>query len=406
MYLKKLFPFVLLFISGILFAEDSSIKLKLYGFVRNDFYYNTRLNQESLDGLFYLYPKSIDLNSVNQDKNAIPQAEMLSIASRVGFDINGSPIFGANSSAKIEADFAGFGTSYYVLRIRQAYAKLNWENTELLVGQTWHPLFGSVMPTVLSLNTGAPFQPFNRSPQIRFKQNLNANLSLTAAAIYQMQYTSQGPLGASASYIKNAILPNLFLGTEWKSTHWITGACVDFKTIKPSIEEISSVSAEIYTQYANSLFQVKAKALWGENLSDHQILCGYGISGINPLNGTSSYTNFNAITSWLNVVYGTKWQIGTFIGLSQNMGTNSKLFAGSDGKFTAYGCGYNNDTQLLLDRLYRISPNISYNLSNFKIGIEYDFSSATYGTLETNGKVINPYAVNNHRVVASVSYFF
>ncbi|MEI6554069.1 MAG: hypothetical protein WCL70_00610 [Paludibacter sp.] len=406
MYLKRLLPLVFLFIFSTLFAEDSSIKFKLYGFVRNDFYYNSRVNQESLDGLFYIYPKAVELNSTNQDKNAVPQAEMLSIASRVGFDITGSSIFGASSSAKIEADFAGFSTNYYVLRIRQAYAKLNWKNTELLVGQTWHPLFGSVMPTVLSLNTGAPYQPFNRSPQVRVKQILNSNISLTAAAIYQMQYTSQGPLGASASYIKNAIVPNLFIGTEYKSNHWTSGACIDLKTIKPSVEEITSVSAEIYTQYINPVLQVKAKALWGQNLSDHQILSGYGVSGINPSNGAATYTNFNAITSWLNVVYGTKWQVGAFIGLSKNMGTSSSLLAASDGKFTVYGCGYTDSSQQLLDRLIRLSPQISYNLPNFRLGLELDYSTALYGTVQNSGLVSSPYKVDNKRIVATMSYIF
>ena len=406
MYLKRLFPFVFLFFIISLSAQESTLKFKLYGFIRNDFYYNSRHNQESLDGLFYLYPKQIDLNTQGIDKNATAQAEMLSIASRVGFDITGSEIFGAKSSAKIESDFAGFSTSYYVLRIRQAYEKLNWKNSELLIGQTWHPLFGNVLPSVLSLNTGAPFQPFNRSPQVRFKYNIGSEFSLTTAAIYQMQYVSQGPIGASASYIKNALIPDLFIGMECKSDKWTSGVGFDTKTIKPLVENITSFSGEVYSQFIDKDIQLKAKALWGQNLSDHQILSGYGISGTSNISGAPTYTSFNALSTWLNVVYGTNLQVGAFIGLSKNFGTDAPLLADNNGKFTAYGCGYNNDTQLLLDRLLRISPSISYQMSNLKIGLEYDYSTAMYGTLQSNGLVSSPYTVNNQRMVATVSYFF
>jgi len=407
MFLKKLFTFLLLASSLFVLAEEPTEKFKFYGFIRNDFYFNSRQNVESVDGVFHLFPKPISLNSENEDIYDTPQAELLSVSTRLGVDINGSLLFGAKSSAKIETDFSGFSSNYYVVRIRQAYVRLNWEETELLVGQTWHPLFGSVMPTVPSLNTGAPFQPFNRSPQIRIKQNLNSSLSLTAAAIYQMQYTSQGPLGSSNLYLKKALLPDIYLGAENKTSHWTSGIGVDVKTIKPDTKNITSASAVIYTQYANTNFQLKAKALWGENMSDHLMLSGYGVSKLNS-DSTSAeeYTNFNIVSTWINAVYGTKIQGGLFVGLSQNLGTNKELTAGSDGQFTVYGSGFYTESQLLLDRLYRIAPHISYNLPNLKIGLEYDFTSAKYGTLKNNGRIAEPYTLNNHRVVTSMCYFF
>ncbi|MDR3651697.1 MAG: hypothetical protein P4L34_01845 [Paludibacter sp.] len=406
MIFKKILPFIFFLLSTFIYAEEPVAKLKIYGFVRNDFYFNSRINTESIDGLFFLYPKPVSLNSSGIDTNAVPQAEMLSVNTRIGVDLTGSPILGASSSAKIETDFAGFGSSYYVLRIRQAYFALNWKNTELMVGQTWHPLYGNVIPTVLDCNAGAPFQPNNRSPQIKVVQNINKHFSVIAAAVYEMQYLSQGPLGASNIYLKNALVPDLYVGTECKTTHWTSGLGLDVKTIKPSTEEITSVSATVYSQYINQKFQLKVKSFWGENLTDQQMLSGYGVSGINPTNGAATYTNFNIISSWLNAVYGKKWQVGAYLGLSQNLGTNHSLLANADGSFTAYGNGYSNDSQLLLDRLFRISPNISYNLPNFNVGLEYDFTSASYGKLQSNGLVSNPYQVNNHRIVAEASYFF
>jgi len=407
MTLKKLLLLLFVTISTCGFAaEPTATTIKIYGYVGNDFFYNSRQNVEMVDGIIQLFPKPIEL-SAGADKNAVAQAEMLSINTRLGVDITGTPVLGAKTSGKIEADFAGFSTTYYVFRIRQAYMKLNWAKTELLIGQTWHPLFGSVVPTTFSANAGAPFQPFNRSPQVRLKQNLSSTLSLTAAALYEMQYASQGPLGTINTYMKNALAPNIFVGMENKTSHWTNGVGLDFKSIKPDVKYVSSLSAVAYSQYVNQKFQLKAKAIYGENLSDQIMLGGYGVSKYASDSTTVlNYTNFNNLSSWVNVVYGTKIQVGVLFGLSKNLGTNNDLALRKGGKYTAYGYGYYDATQLVLDHLYRIAPQVSYNLPNVKFGLEYDFTAATYGTIQKTGLTTNPYSVTNHRVLASVCYYF
>jgi len=405
---KKLFLLAFLLLSFLnSFAADPSVSYQLYGFVRNDFYINSRQNVEALDGLFNIFPKPVSLNAVGKDINAVPNAEMLSVATRLGFDFRGTPILGAKSTAKIEFDFAGISSSYYLIRIRQAYLKLNWDKTELLVGQTWHPLFGSVLPTIPSLNTGSPFQPFNRSPQVRVKRMLTNELSLIGSVNYQMQYMSQGPLGASSSYLKNAMLPDVFLGLESKSKYWISGVGFDTKTLKINDASLTSGSAVAYTQYVDNKLQIKAKAIYGQNLSDHLMIGGYGISNQSTTNEIV-YTNFNTLSSWLNIVYGTKVQAGIFMGISQNLGTNKTLNIDAAKKITAYGYGFytDADSQLLMDRLYRVAPHITYNLSNFKLGFEYELTSADYGNIRSNGRVENSSAVTNHRATATISYIF
>lgn len=434
MTLKKLLTFVLLFLSITLSAtEPASTTFKFYGFIGNDFTYNSRQNVELVDGLVQLFPKPISPNSKYEDINASAQAEMLSVNTRIGIDISSLPILGAKSTGKIEADFAGFGTTFYVFRIRQAYMKLNWKNSELLIGQTWHPLFGNVMPSTFSINGGAPFQPFNRSPQVRFKQTLSSTLTFTAAALYEMQYCSQGPLtvstsGASNIFMKNAIAPNLYIGLENKTSHWTTGVGIDFKTLKPEITnkaEINSLSASAYLQYVKNKLQVKAKVIYGENLSDQLMLGGYGVSKYGTGADSTkvlSYTNFRNGSAWLNVVYGSKFQVGLLLGISKNIGTNSDLAINAKTKkFCNYGFGFYDSSDLnpnlkktdigfldqqVLDCLFRVAPVISYNLPNFKFGIEYDLTSAQYGNLQSNGLGLNPYSSNNHRIIASVSYIF
>ena len=414
MTFKKITPCFLLFLTISIFAQETSTKLKLYGYVGNDFFYNSRQNKDMVDGVIQLFPLPTDLSAAGVDKNAVPQAEMLSVNTRLGMDISGAPILGAKSSAKIEADFDGFGTSFYVFRIRQAYMKLNWNKTELVVGQTWHPMFGTVAPSTLSANGGAPFQPFNRSPQVRLKQNLCTSLSITAALLYEMQYSSTGPLGPSNVYMKNAMVPDVFLGVENKTNHWTNGIGVDYKTITPDTKQVSSLSAVAYSQYVNSKFQLKGKVIYGQNLSDQLMVGGYGVSKFAADSTTAiSYTNFNTVNTWVNAVYGSKLQVGLLLGLSQNLGTSELLDIKKGGKFTNYGYGFydvndaNNKTQQqMIDRLYRIAPNVTYNLQNVKFGIEYDFTAASYGSIQRDGSVMNPYTVSNNRILISMMYLF
>ncbi len=407
---KKLLLVSFLIFNAIQFlaADSLSRTIDIYGFVRNDLYFNSRQNTEGLDGLFNMFPKPKDIDVYGNDLNNKPNAEMLSVASRLGIDIKTNlQAFGAKSSAKIEFDFGGTFTNYYLIRLRQAYVKLNWsDRTELLIGQTWHPMFGNVFPNIISLNAGSPFQAFNRSPQIRLTENLSKNLSIIAAASYQMQYLSQGPVGASASYMKNSLLPNIFLGFEHKTAHWTTGLGFDTKTIKINNDNLSSFSGMIYSQFVKNNLQVKAKLMLGENMSDHLMIGGYGISGYDASTRTTDYTNFNTLSSWINIVYGKEVQVGIFSGISQNLGTNRTLMETPSGKFTAYGYGFSAATQSQIDGLFRISPFVAYNIANIKIAFEYEMTNATYGTLENTGRVKNPYSVTNHRALASISYNF
>jgi hypothetical protein len=108
----------------------------------------------------------------------------------------------------------------------------------------------------------------------------------------------------------------------------------------------------------------------------------------------------------VNAAYGTKLQVGVLLGLSQNLGTADMLALRKGGKYTAYGYGYYDTTQQIVDHLYRVVPQVSYNLPNVRFGLEYDFTTASYGNVQSDGTAVNLYSVNNHRILASVMYIF
>ena len=213
-------------------TAQEKFSFKFYGFVRNYACYDTRESLTSNSEQFYYMPKDVKLDADGNDLNAQPNMMLLSITTRLGLNITGPEFLGAKTSAKIESDFAGFGTSNTVLRIRQAYAKMDWEHNKVLVGQAWHPMMGDMMPDVFSLETGAPFTPFSRTPQVRYDY-VNKGVTLTATALYQFQYTSYGPDGASFNYARNAVVPEVYLQAMYKNGGFQIGAGVDMLTIKP-----------------------------------------------------------------------------------------------------------------------------------------------------------------------------
>lgn len=390
-------------------AQKKNFTYRFYGFVRGDLFYNTRANMAPVDGNFYLFPLDKNPDAAGEDLNATPNGSFYTFTSRLGIDVMGPNIGAARTSAKLETDFGGFSGSTTMLRIRQAYVKLDWGKSSVLLGQTWHPLFGAVCPDMLNLSTGAPFQPFNRSPQLRY-QYQTAPLTFTASVLWQLQYLSSGPNGMSEEYIKNSCVPEFALAVDYATPDgWLAGVGAHLISLKPRTvskwkdqeykvnERMTALSYEAHLKYTGRSFTFAAKTLMASALDHTALLGGYGVSAVDPRTGEQEYVPFRHSTSWLNLTYGRKWKPGLFIGYTKNLGTGSALVSPA----TVYGLGLN------IDQLVAAHVNLSYNLPHWQIGLEYASSTAFYGSMDTaDGRVQNTDAVTNHRVLGLVVYYF
>lgn len=389
------------------FSQKKDFTYNFYGFVRGDLFYNTRANVAPVDGNFYLYPLDKVYDANGKDINATPNGSFYSFTTRLGLDITGPMVGTAQTTAKIETDFGGYGPSTTMLRIRQAYVALKWEKTEVLIGQTWHPLTGP-LPDVLSLSTGAPFNPFNRSPMFRLSYQAN-KVKFSLATVWQLQYLSQGPVGGSEDYIKNSGIPEMTIGFDYiPSKGWLLGAGGGMLSLKPRTvsvvgdqrfkvnERMTALSAEVHLKYAAPNYSVTAKTMYASVLDHTAMLGGYGISGVDPTTGKQDYTPFHHSSSWINATVGQKWK-GSFLGgYIKNLGTNQALVNPQ-----LYGKG------LDIDQLFMVNPGFSYNLPHWKLGVEYSLATAYYGTLDMeSGKVKDTHAVTNHRIVGLMVYYF
>ncbi|MFB6319797.1 hypothetical protein [Saccharicrinis sp. FJH54] len=395
--------------------EKKDSKIEFYGFVRADLFTDSYKGLNSASDQFYLFPLYAGKDAQGEQINSQQSADLVLMGTRVGMKAYGPELLGAKTLANVEGDFAGKPSSITgIVRLRQANIKFNWENSVLTVGQTWHPLWaGKIYPTVGSLNTGAPFQPFNRSPQIRYDYTYKA-LTLSAAGISEFQYLSYGPEGKTDHYHRNAVMPEVFAGAELNKGIGTLGVGVSYKIIHPQITTINNYVADhteqstvfmAYGQIQTGELTIKAKSIIGENTSYLLIPGGYGVSAIDDITGDYTYANYKSSSHFINAVYGKAWQIGGFAGYFLNLGTDKALMNTGTSENPVYSWGLKPEVQ----SMYRLSGHVARNYRNMRIILEFEHTMAQYGIdgfKPSNGLYsVTDNAINNRFLMVMYYYF-
>ena len=92
-----------------------------------------------------------------------------------------------------------------------------------------------MIPSVLALNTGAPFHPFSRQPQIRIDAG-KGKINTVFVIASQRDYVNTGPAGASSIYLRNSIVPNLHAQIQYIGKSVFAGCYKDSAFIWTRIE--------------------------------------------------------------------------------------------------------------------------------------------------------------------------
>ena len=421
---------------------------KFYGFIRNYFVFDSRESVSGTSDLFYYLPKDVNMKD-GIDVNATPSFRFVALTSRAGVDVSGYQIGNVHFGAKLEADFyAGLSNSSNAnvsnwfpgnskisgtaqMRLRQAYATVTWKDLPmgrdqkasvgLKIGQAWHPMAAD-HPHLFSLEVGAPFGPFSRTPLVQMDANLGNNWVVSAAAIWQMQYQSAGPVGASAIYMKYGMTPEMYAAVAYKVNGFQIRAGVDMVSIKPRVlgataegktvkvsDRKTSVLGYVYAQYSYKKFAVKAKTTFGQGGEHMNLMSGYAKVGENLTDGSWEYASLRNSSSWLSLSYGKKWQGVLFLGYIKNLGLAEGVLEGPIAKGDVYFCGNGFSN---LNQMYRINPQLIYNIGKMNVGLEYQWTGVQYGDYvggNLNARALadeNLHWVGNHRVNLMVKYNF
>ena len=421
---------------------------KFYGFIRNYFVYDSRESVSGTSDLFYYLPKDVSMKD-GIDVNDTPSFRFVALTSRAGVDVSGYQIGNVHFGAKLEADFyAGLSNSsnanvgkYFPgntkisgtaqMRLRQAFATVTWKDLPmgkeqsasvgLKIGQAWHPMAAD-HPHLFSLEVGAPFGPFSRTPLVQMDANLGKNWVVSAAAIWQMQYQSAGPVGASAIYMKYGMTPEFYAALAYKTNGFLVRAGVDVVSIKPRVlgtstegktvkvsDRKTSVLGYVYAQYSYKKFAVKAKTTFGQGGEHMNLMSGYAKVGENLTDGSWEYASLRNSSSWLSLSYGKKWQGVLFLGYMKNLGLAEGVLDAPISKSDVYFCGNGSSN---INQMYRINPQLIYNIGKMNVGLEYQWTAVHYGEYDNdmlNSRALadkNLHWVGNHRVNLMVKYNF
>lgn len=403
-------------------SNDSGTTLNIYGFIRNYIYYDSRQYVALTGELFNLMPKDENLNEEGEDLNDVSKMVFVSFTSRFGIDATGPTILNAASSAKLEADFCGFSPTNYLFRLRHAYVALKWEKLNLLVGQTWHPSFSNVAPSISGYSAGAPFATSSRSPQIRLTYDAGKNWELLFSALHQYPDPSYGPDGKSFNYARWNIWPELYASISHQSKHLLIGASIDVLSLMPRKtstalrttttsngtivtkpievrvkDRVLGITSEIFADYRFDKFNIKGKVIYAENASHLTMLGGFGATSYDPETGSYEYAPIRAVTSWLNATYGKKYVVGLLLGYTDNLGARKDFISTDD--FWAFEVKN-------VDYVYRIAPSITYFMKNFEVALEGDYTVAGYGDLAIDGNTKALRDVDGIRLSLMVRYRF
>lgn len=436
--------FLVLMSFVVLAQDEKQFGIRFSGFVKTDLFYDSRQTVDAREGHFLLYPKNEFLDSKGLDINADGKLNILSIQTRLTGHITGPDAFGAKTSGLIEGAFFGnINSDINGFRLRHAFVKLTWEKSELLVGQYWHPMFVTAcFPGTVSFNTGAPFEPFTRNPQVRFTKTFG-KFSATGAVIEQIDFKDTGPDGESPKYLINSGIPEMNLYLEYKSDDFLIGGGVNHKVLRPRLsitvpygywggyypildltvktkETVSGTSFFGYAKASTDPVTIKLYGVYGQLMYGMTHLGGYAekdiiidtvFTGV-PMPGipyylndaSISYTPYNTLSTWIDIhTNGKKMQAGLFAGYSKNMGTSDPIG----------GAVYARGTDI--DYVYRIAPRFIYNSEKVQIAPEIEYTVAAYATTNSEtkkmnrdekGKITGSNEVANFRFLVGVYYFF
>jgi hypothetical protein len=149
--------------------------------------------------------------------------------SRFGFRVTGLTAGKAKLSGALEADFfggfpaIGIGDNMGVVRLRQAYARLDWQKTSVVVGQDWM-IFAPANPVSLAAAAiplmAAAGNPWARLPQARVDYRVGPMLfqggvMAPSTGDFSAQFFYQPTSGALSQ------VPFLQGRAAWSSSNWL-----------------------------------------------------------------------------------------------------------------------------------------------------------------------------------------
>ncbi|MES2520260.1 MAG: hypothetical protein V4585_19230 [Bacteroidota bacterium] len=418
-------------------APPAEQKVTVYGFLRNDIYYNSRRNLDLRDGVLDVYPSdatnlptrtgtSLTPNG-NDDANAIPQLGYSAIVTRLGVRMGGITAFGAKISGTLETDFFGItngaatapagasgGGTENLLRLRHAFVSMDWTKNQLMVGQYWNPNFiPKCFPGTANFSTGIPFNPFSFVPQVRLTHKLGKEVSLMGM-IFGYDLAGFSPAGTLSSGTgvdaqKFASTPAFATQLGFENKKFLASVGLEGNTIRPKIIDTQNTTTGVYggtgagnvqKNIASNLFTlnllayaklttdkatVKFHTTYGQSYTQYVGMGGFA-EYRDATTGEWKYEAQNQLNMWGEFIstVSKKIQPAIFIGYLQNLGLANPINQANvkAGTLAFQGRGISTATGRTFDNMLRITPRIDFYSGKMKFALEYELSMMKWADID------------------------
>ena len=137
------------------------------------------------------------------------------------------------------------------------------------------------------------------------------------------------------------------------------------------------------------------------------LMSGYAKVGVKD-DGSWEYASLRNSSSWLSMSVGKKWQGVLYLGYVKNLGLAQEAAAPLK-KSDVYFCGNGFSN---INQMYRINPQLIYNIGKLNLGLEYQWTAVQYGEYKDNClnnrglATENLHWVGNNRVNVMVKFNF
>ncbi|MFD1615313.1 hypothetical protein [Gelatiniphilus marinus] len=385
--------------------KEKDFTVKWNGYVKGDYILDTRRLNDTREGQYIVIPLGEDLDANGDDRNAEFGYNSFAIESRLKASFTGPDFLGMKTAGVIEAHFFGAnGADINSLGLRHAFFTLSNDKVEWLFGQYWHPTFvTNVSPGTHAFNAGVPYQPFNRSPQIRF--STKGNVRFTAALLTERDFTTASGRddGYGGAAVRFAGIPTLHAQLQFGSDdNFVGGFGTTLKTVdlndrlNGQLAENDNITSLSFMAYAKA--QLSESVTWkvygqyGGNTTEQLMFGGYGREANGDLLDSkvlSAWTEFSG-------KFNNELAWGLFAGYTKDGGF------GEDNVSVITSSGVENS--------YRISPRLDYTVGKVRLGVELGYTTAQYASgIDANGGDLITTGIDevgNFRSAFSATFFF
>ncbi|MCR5463160.1 MAG: hypothetical protein K6F06_01290 [Bacteroidales bacterium] len=423
--------------AGNLAAQSHQVNLRNtfepYGFFRTAAIFDTRDSKAGSEDLFYFRPLDHQYNFEGEDIYDNMSLKSYAITTRLGVNVTGFRYGSLKVNGKLEGDFYLMNGTTASLRLRHAYVDIFWDKLGYMensfafrVGQSWHPMAAD-LPYCVNVETGAPFTPFNWSPQLMLEYTFASRMHFTVGALYPMQFLPTGPSGESENYVKYGLIPELYGGLSYTGKHFTARAGADFLSLRPRWrtttrnfviddwydigtrvkDRLHMVSPFVYLQFEKGMFKINAKSVFAQGGDHLRLMGGYALYDWRDIY-EYKYTPLRSTVSFLSFCVGRDLQFMCMGGYMMALGTGHNLSINDKGYCKDTDVYYSSAGSKGIAQMYRVTPTIAYNVGKLTVAVEYNNTSVLYGTENLLDNYARPkenlHWITNHRVMGVVRF--